>query len=588
MKKFFFVNFLNKGWSGLKLRTRLLLSITVLSVLLVAGVAFILLRDEQKTLHRVILMIDPLTQNIQSEQAKILNKVIAKQETTVKNILNAKVSTLGSLMAGLASEPLVAGRTEALNNICKKTNADPDIIFSYITDASGNILTSEHNVNDADLEPFLESLNNPYAPIPEIVKTLEGFEEVYEYKADIVGADKTVIGKAMLFSSQISVKQGSFQVNKDAMVLEDELKRNFENFKQRIQQQIEQSTQKGLLIGVSVSGIAALLGAVFAFLIAGGIANSLLEAVKVLEDMAKRDLTTQVEVKTKDELGRMYESLNRTVAAMLSTVKAIAESSQKLSNSSDKLSVISRQMGSDSNQTTMQASLASAAAEEVSRNIEMVATSTDEMNSSIKNISKDTHEAARVVETAVKAADVARATIEKLGGSSLEIGNVVKVITSIAEQTNLLALNATIEASRAGEAGKGFAVVANEVKELAKQTAKATEDISGKISAVQGNTKQAIEAIGQISDIISKIHTISITTASTMEQQAATVNEISRNISEVAKGGEEISQNISGVAQSAQSTNVGATSTRDAAVELAEMARQLNALVSQFKIGEGR
>jgi methyl-accepting chemotaxis protein len=174
-------------------------------------------------------------------------------------------------------------------------------------------------------------------------------------------------------------------------------------------------------------------------------------------------------------------------------------------------------------------------------------------------------------------------TVAKLGESSAEIGNVVKVITSIAQQTNLLALNATIEAARAGEAGKGFAVVANEVKELAKQTAKATEDISRKIEAIQTDTKGAVEAIGKIGQIINQINDLQNTIASAVEEQTATTGEIGRNVVEAAKGSNEIAHNITGVAQAAQSTTEGASETKRAADDLSRMANDLQRLVGQFK-----
>ena len=171
----------------------------------------------------------------------------------------------------------------------------------------------------------------------------------------------------------------------------------------------------------------------------------------------------------------------------------------------------------------------------------------------------------------------------KLGESSAEIGQVIKVITSIAQQTNLLALNATIEAARAGEAGKGFAVVANEVKELAKETAKATEDISRKIEAIQGDTKGAVEAIGQITTVINQMNDISNTIASAVEEQTATTNEITRNVRGggergFADGGE---HRVRG--QAAKSTTQGANDTQTAAGELARMAAELQKVVAQFK-----
>ena len=162
----------------------------------------------------------------------------------------------------------------------------------------------------------------------------------------------------------------------------------------------------------------------------------------------------------------------------------------------------------------------------------------------------------------------------------------VDLITDIAEQTNLLALNATIEAARAGEAGKGFAVVANEVKELAKQTGQATEDISQKIGAIQHDTEGAVVAIGSITKVINQISDIANTIASAVEEQSVTTNEMSRNVTEAARGSNEIVQNITGVAQAAQNTASGATQTQAAAQELAQTAAELQSLVNQFKYGE--
>lgn len=260
----------------------------------------------------------------------------------------------------------------------------------------------------------------------------------------------------------------------------------------------------------------------------------------------------------------------------------VAENAAAMAAASEQLSAVSTQLVSNAEETASQAGIVSAASEEVSSNTQTVATGIEEMSASIREIAKNATDAAKVATSAVKAAETTNSTIAKLGDSSAEIGKVIKVITSIAQQTNLLALNATIEAARAGEAGKGFAVVANEVKELAKETAKATEDISQKIEAIQADTKASVRAIGQISTVINQINDISNTIASAIEEQTATTNEISRNVVETSKGTAEIAHNITSVAETAKSTNEGALNSLRAAEELARMAAELRQIVSGF------
>ncbi|WP_153758864.1 methyl-accepting chemotaxis protein [Actinomarinicola tropica] len=262
-----------------------------------------------------------------------------------------------------------------------------------------------------------------------------------------------------------------------------------------------------------------------------------------------------------------------------SVSSAVRRSAEALGRSSSSLGAVSSQLGSNAQETAAQAGVVSAAAEQVSANVSTVATAVEEFGASIGEIAANANEAAGVAARAVSAAETTNATVSKLGASSAEIGEVIEVITSIAEQTNLLALNATIEAARAGEAGKGFAVVANEVKELAKQTAEATEAISGKIAAIQTDSSGAVDAIAEISEIIDRVATLQTTIASAVEEQTATTNEISRSVTEAARGSAEIAENITSVASAARSTTAGAESTHAAAGELARVAAELQALV---------
>jgi methyl-accepting chemotaxis protein len=266
------------------------------------------------------------------------------------------------------------------------------------------------------------------------------------------------------------------------------------------------------------------------------------------------------------------------------TIDSVNKNAQALASAAEELTATSQQMSSNSEETATQSNVVAAASEQVSKNVATVATSAEEMSASVKEIAKNANEAAKVATAAVKVAEETNITVTKLGVSSIEIGKVIKVITSIAQQTNLLALNATIEAARAGEAGKGFAVVANEVKELAKQTAAATEDISQKIEAIQADTKGAVTSISQIGKVIAQINDISNTIASAVEEQSATTNEIARNATEAAKGSSEISKNITQVSEAAKSTTEGANNTLTAATELAKLAGDLKGIVAKAMV----
>ncbi|HEY0217523.1 MAG TPA: methyl-accepting chemotaxis protein [Cellulomonas sp.] len=283
--------------------------------------------------------------------------------------------------------------------------------------------------------------------------------------------------------------------------------------------------------------------------------RALLDVLEVAEGMAVGDLTRSTGLDRRDVVGRIATALDGAQQLLRDTLTGVSGSAQTVERAGERLGASTSQVAAGSDETSAQAGVVATAAQEVSRNVQAVAAGAEQMGASIREIAQNANEAAKVAGQATEAAAATNEQVARLGASSEQIGNVVKVITSIAEQTNLLALNATIEAARAGEAGKGFAVVAGEVKELAQQTAQATEDISGRVEAIQADTQAAVAAIGEIAHIIASINDYQLTIASAVEEQTATTNEMSRSVAEAATGSGEIATNITGVATVASSTS---------------------------------
>jgi methyl-accepting chemotaxis protein len=444
----------------------------------------------------------------------------------------------------------------------------------------------------AKIEEAKSGLAQEYVGLDEIVVSEEGKRKIAEGKqkldeyhnlvlevAKLRRAGKTKEATDLLLNAHSNeLRSAMDKVIADFVALQDKLENEA-----RVEQAATESRTIWLIAGLSIPGV--VLGLVVATFIGRSISSGISRMVAMIQEVASNNLAVaDMEITSEDEIGQAGAALNKMKNNLHGVIESITASALQVSSASEELNTTSQQITANSEETSAQAEVVSKAVQAVSQNLQTVATGAEEMGASIKEIAKNATEAAKVATSAVRVAETTTATVSKLGESSNEIGLVIKVITSIAQQTNLLALNATIEAARAGEAGKGFAVVANEVKELAKETAKATEDISRKIEAIQTDTRAAVEAIATISGVINQVNDISSTIATAVEEQNATTNEMSRNVSDAAHGSGEIASNISGVAEAAQSTTRGASDTQKASQQLVETSAQLRRLVEQFRV----
>lgn len=337
------------------------------------------------------------------------------------------------------------------------------------------------------------------------------------------------------------------------------------------------------LWALTLTSLALLVSGLLVFVVARGITRPLARCVTGLQSLAQKDLTYRLELGSHGELGEIATAVDQATDGMREAISSIRESATELQAAADDQTEASQQMSANAEETSTQAKVVSSSAEQVSRNTKAVAVAVDELSSSIREIASNAQDAARVGTEAVQLAGTTNTTVTRLGQSSKEIGEVVKVITSIAEQTNLLALNATIEAARAGEAGKGFAVVASSVKELARETARATEAISRRIDATQNDIHEVVDGIRRISRIIEQINDYQNSIAGAVEEQTVVTKQISSNVADAAHGTSEIAENITAVAQAAADTARGATSTQQAAVNSSQLATRLQELVTQFR-----
>nr|WP_221377615.1 methyl-accepting chemotaxis protein [Actinoplanes polyasparticus] len=501
-----------------------------LSGVLVGGVALVTLRGQnrdaaaaQRSTIDVSAASGAFAKNIESFGGNTsASRLYPALRTVIEQNMEANKAAIQDSLQRLRAA--FAGDADALA-VVDKAAADWDAFLKFLG-------TDNSKASAADLQTILETYNNLYAAL---------------------GADQTALAELAQNRSEAAIRAAESDTTSATWTI-------------------------ALLLGLGV-----LISLVLGFRVANRVRTTVRGVARVAEGLAEGDLTRSSGVTVRDEVGLMAASLDQAIARLRQDVVSLAGNASTLHAAAGQLTAVSGAVDSAASDASVRAGSVATAADTVSSNLQVVSAGSHEMGSAIRDISVSTTEASEVAVQAVEVASATNAIVARLGESSSEIASVVKTITAIAEQTNLLALNATIEAARAGESGKGFAVVAGEVKDLAQETAKATEDIARRVQAIQSDTGGAVAAIGEISAIIERINGIQMTIASAVEEQTATTQEMNRTLSEAASNAGNIAATIGGVSEATQRTTASVGETRHAADDLATTASQLQTLVSRFR-----
>lgn len=430
----------------------------------------------------------------------------------------------------------------------------------------------------ADLQANSEQVSDPQIAdaLVAITPALEGYIAQAQAIAEATSGGRPAAGEPLLPAFEQAFTTLEAEMEAAAQLIEA---RSADTESQAVATAAQART---LLLGGSGVALVALIAA------GGWIAASIRSPLTALRTRLAEiadgdgDLTQRLEDSRPDELGAVAAAANRLIARIQALLVDVSASTEELGTASGVLTEVASGMRATAQQSAAQVGAVAQAAAQVSGDVQTVAAGTEQMGAAVQEISGSAAEAARVAGSAVEVSAQANATVAKLGDSSTEIGNVVKVITAIAGQTNLLALNATIEAARAGEAGKGFAVVAGEVKELAQETARATEDITRRVQAIQADTGRAVEALSEINAIITTISDHQTTIAAAVEEQTATTAEMVRSVTSAAAGSDQIAQAITDVSDAAESTTTTAIRTAETADAIARVGDALRHQLSSF------
>lgn len=530
-----------------------------------------------------------LVSSVFSQYSSAVSKIIDTQSETQQQELKATVDINIDMLAGAAATLLYNFDTVSMDRMLNGYIQLPSIVAVEVLDDVGGpfyAIWKDPEVKNADGLPEGLQLN----------------KEMSATKDAFVKEEKT--GTVTIYYTDAVVKAAMEEVRQESNA-------DITAFQETVDSSIRNATM--IQVGLAIVVVVLLIGAII-FIMNLVAIRPLRTLTAMVTDLVQGegDLTKRLNLTSRDELGTLAEIFNRFIERMQNLLQEISGNAQTLNLASGEMSSVADEMSTGSaemsekaretaqgaEQLSSQMNSVAAASEEAATNVSMVAAAAEEMTVTVNEIAKNSEKARVVTGEAVEKAKNASGQVDELGSAAQEISKVTEVITEISEQTNLLALNATIEAARAGEAGRGFAVVANEIKELAKQTANATQDIKTRIQGIQRSTDTTVTEIEQITEVIHAVNELVATIATAVEEQAVTTQEISNNVAQASLGiGEvnervadnstvstDIASSISLIDFAANDMNSSSGRVNDSATNLLQLAQQLNSMVEKFKI----